>query len=196
MNSEIIVLAGASLGAIAISAISAGLVKKYDPNQILYWHLNRKGDVEGYENAARESRILLSGKHDRYGKGMVTGILARGTLKEIKDKLTEYIHRERLILRVKRSGEDSIQINIIDSRISRLNENELSSAEQERYIRVYQQVITESQEVLHGLQYDAEVGNISSYHSRVRRIIREGIISGKSDHEIILFCRKTQFANY
>ena len=105
MDIGFIALAVVSVGAITISAISVGLVKKYDPNQILYWHLDQSGNVEGHEDAPRESRILLSDKFDRYGNGIVSGILARGTLKEVKDKLNEYIQRERLILRVKRSNE-------------------------------------------------------------------------------------------
>ncbi len=196
MNPEFIALAAASIGTIAISAISIGLVKKYDPNQILYWHLNRIEEVEGYEDARRESRIVLSAKHNRYGTGIVKGILARGTLNEVKSKLKEYVQQERLVLRAKRPGEESIQTGVLDSRISRMNENDLSPDEQERFRKIYQQVIAESREVLHGLQHDPEVGNVAEYHSRVRQIIHDGIISGRSDNEIILFCRKTQFSRY
>jgi len=196
MNLEFIILATVSLGTIAISLISMGLVKKYDPNQRLYWHLNRAGEVEGYEDARRESRVILSDKHNRYGTGIVSGIMARGTLNEVKSKLNEYIQRERLVLRAKRPGEKSIQTGVLDSRIARMNENDLSSEEQERFKRIYKQVIDESREVLHGLQHDPEVGNVAEYHSRVRKIIREGILSGESDNKIILFCRKTQFSRY
>jgi|GEM_PF-6984261 len=196
MSVEFVALAIASVGAIAISAVSAGLVKKYDPNQILYWHLNRVGEVEGYEDARRESRVIISDKHNRYGTGIVSGILARGTLNEVKSKLKEYLQRERLVLRAKRPGEESIQTGVLDSRISRMKENDLSSEEQERFKRIYEQVLAESREVLHGLQHDPEVGNVAEYHSRVRQIIHDGIISGKTDNEIIIFCRKTQFSRY
>jgi len=196
MNLEFIILATVSLGTIVISLISMGLVKKYDPNQRLYWHLNRAGEVEGYEDVPRESRLLLSDNYDRYGVGIIEGILANGNLKEVKSKLEEYLTKERLILRTKRPGEKSIHIGVLESRISRISENELTSDEKERFRRIYKQVIDESREVLHGLQHDPEVGNVAEYHSRVRKIIREGILSGESDNKIILFCRKTQFSRY
>ena len=189
-------LAGVSVGAIAISAISAGIVKKYDPNQILYWHLNRKGDVEGYSEARRESRILFSQKYDRYGRGIINGIMYRGTLRQAKSELKNYLQLERIIMRAKASGEDSIQTSLLDSRIARLNENNLSKEEQERYFRIYKEVMDQSRDVLYGKAHDPEPGLVASYQSEVRARILNGIFKGQTDHEIILFCLKTRFVDY
>ena len=57
--------------------------------------------------------------------------------KKVKEsKLKEYVQQERLVLRAKRPGEESIQTGVLDSRISRMNENDLSPDEQERFRKI------------------------------------------------------------
>jgi len=196
MDIGFVILVGVSVGAIAISAISVGLVKKYNPNQILYWHLNRNGDVKGYSEERRESRILFSEKYGRYGRGIINGIMYSGTLEQAKDELKNYLQLERIIMRAKASGEESIQTSLLDSRMARLKENNLSKEEQERYFRIYKEVMAQSRDVLHGKAGDPEPNLVTDYQSKVKDKILSGIFKGQTDHEIILFCQKTQFVDY
>ena len=184
------VLVGVSVGAIAISAISVGLIKKYDPNQILYWHLNRNGDVEGSENKNRESRLLLSQNYSRYGKGIVKGILYRGTLNQSRKKLKNLLQNERLIARA--LGKDfgiDIAIPVLNAKLIRINVTEQKRSEQ-----LYNEIVSESRDIFHMLQHDPEVGNVSMFETKIKNIIVNGIKNGETNEEMKIKAQKIGWA--
>ena len=190
MDLVILTLAGVSLLAIAISAISAGLVKKYDPNQILYWHLNRNGDVEGFEDTNRESRLLLSKNYGRYGNGIVKGILYRGTLSESKNKLKNFLQSERIISRAlgKYSAID-IAIPVLNAKLVRIN-----VTDQKRLEQLYNEIVAENRDIFHMLQHDPEVGNVSMFETKIKNIIINGIKNGETNEEMKIKAQKIGWA--
>lgn len=190
MDPGFTILVGVSVGAIAISAISVGLVKKYDPNQILYWHLNRNGDVKGYEDTNRESRLLLSNKRDRYGRGVVKGILYRGNLSQAKHKLRNLLQSERLIVRA--LGEYTsadIAIPVLNAKLIRINVDE-----QKRFEKLYKEIVAENRDIFHMLQHDPEVGNVSMFETKIKNIIVNGIKNGETNEEMKIKSQKIGWA--
>ena len=190
MDLEFVILAVVSVGAIAISAISAGLVKKYDPNKILYWHLNRNGDVKGFEDTNRESRVLLSENYGRYGKGIVKEILYRGTLSQAKNKLKNLLQSERLIARA--LGKDTIldiAIPVLNAKLIRIN-----ATEQKRFEQLYNEIVAENRDIFHMLQHDPEVGNVSMFETKIKNIILTGIKNGETNEEMKIKAQKIGWA--
>jgi len=190
MNVEFIALAATSIGAIAISAISMGLVKKYDPNQILYWHLNRAGEVEGYEDAQRESQIILSDRHNRYGTGIVKEILYYGTLNQARTKLKNLRKNERLIARA--LGKDTIleiTISALNAKLTRINDTD-----RKRFEKLCKEIVAENRDLFRMLQSEPEPGLVLTFESKIENIVRAGIIANKTDEEIKIKAKKSGYS--
>jgi hypothetical protein len=190
MDPGFAILTGVSVGAIAISIISSGLVKKYDPNQILYWHLNRNGDVEGFEDTNGKSRLLLSKNYGRYGIGIVKGILYSGTLSQAKNKLKNLLQSERLIARAL-GKYSAIDITILELNAKLI---QINATEQKRFEQLYKEIVAENRDIFHMLQHDPEVGNVSMFETKIKNIILNGIKNGKTNEEMKIKAQKIGWA--